>query len=82
MQMQKKITLKEDGRFLVYYHFPDTATPEETQAFEAVQEEKSAEGGRPPVDTREGAAGAAASASDSSLIVQHSSLNPEGSAHV
>ncbi|HLI50094.1 MAG TPA: hypothetical protein VKV18_15595 [Chthonomonas sp.] len=38
MRMQKKITLKEDGRYLIYYHFPDTATPEETEAFEALKE--------------------------------------------
>ncbi|WP_156412939.1 hypothetical protein [Chthonomonas calidirosea] len=36
--MQKKVTLKEDGRYLIYYHFPDTATPEETAAFEALEE--------------------------------------------
>ncbi len=40
MQMEKKITTKEDGRFLVYYHFPDTATEEETQVFEGIEEEK------------------------------------------
>jgi hypothetical protein len=38
MHMQKKVTLKEDGRFLIYYHFPDTATEEETQVFEGIQE--------------------------------------------
>ncbi|CCW35873.1 hypothetical protein CWRG_02010 [Chthonomonas calidirosea] len=38
MRMQKKVTLKEDGRYLIYYHFPDTATPEETAAFEALEE--------------------------------------------
>ena len=37
MQIQKKITTKEDGRFLVFYHFPDTATEEETQVFEAIE---------------------------------------------
>ena len=35
--MQKKVTLKEDGRFLAYYHFPDTATEEETQVFAGIQ---------------------------------------------
>jgi hypothetical protein len=38
MHMQKKVTLKEDGRFLIYYHFPDTATEEETRVFEGIQE--------------------------------------------
>lgn len=33
---QKQIT-KEDGRLLVYYHFPDTATPDQTAAFEAAE---------------------------------------------
>jgi hypothetical protein len=36
MQMEKKRIHKEDGRYLVYYHFPDTAGPEETQAFAEV----------------------------------------------
>ncbi len=36
MQMQKKITVKDDGRFLAYYHFPATATPEETEVFEEI----------------------------------------------
>ena len=51
MQMQKKITLKEDGRFLVYYHFPDTATEEETQVFagiKAIEDEKAEETSLPP----------------------------------
>lgn len=37
MQMQKKKTLKEDGRFLIYYHFPQTATAEETSVFEGIE---------------------------------------------
>lgn len=36
MRMDKKRILKEDGRYLLYYHFPDSATPEQTEAFEAV----------------------------------------------
>lgn len=36
MQMQKKITLKDDGRFLAYYHFPATATAEETDVFDGI----------------------------------------------
>lgn len=37
MHMEKKQVTKEDGRFLTYYHFPETATSEETAAFEAVE---------------------------------------------
>jgi hypothetical protein len=37
MPMQKKVTRKDDGRYLIYYHFAETASPEETAAFEAVQ---------------------------------------------
>jgi len=33
MRMEKKRILKEDGRYLVYYHFPDSAGPEETQVY-------------------------------------------------
>lgn len=36
MQIQKKETLKEDGRFLIYYHFAETATEEETAVFDAI----------------------------------------------
>ncbi len=36
MNIQKKKTLKEDGRFLIYYHFPETATEEETKVFEEI----------------------------------------------
>lgn len=36
MHLQKKKTLKEDGRFLIYYHFPETATEEETKVFEEI----------------------------------------------
>jgi hypothetical protein len=31
--MEKKRILKEDGRYLVYYHFPNTATPAESSTF-------------------------------------------------
>ena len=34
MKMEKKQIVKEDGRYLVYYHFPDTASEEQTHAFE------------------------------------------------
>lgn len=37
MRVEKKQITKEDGRFLTYYHFPETAAPEETAAFEAVE---------------------------------------------
>lgn len=37
MPMQKKVTRKDDGRYLIYYHFPETATAEETAAFDAVE---------------------------------------------
>jgi len=37
MHMQKKKTLKDDGRFLTYYHFPDTATPEETAVYDSIE---------------------------------------------
>ena len=46
MNMQKKVTLKEDGRFLVYYHFPATATEEETQVFAGIQAIEEGEGKR------------------------------------
>ena len=36
MQIQKKVTLKEDGRFLIYYHFAETATEEESAVFNAI----------------------------------------------
>jgi hypothetical protein len=34
--MEKKTVLKEDGRYLVYYHFPDSATLEQAETFAAV----------------------------------------------
>ena len=36
MQIEKKQILKEDGRYLVFYHFAETATPEQTAVFAAV----------------------------------------------
>ncbi len=33
MRMEKKQLRKEDGRYLVYYHFPDSASTEETQVY-------------------------------------------------
>ena len=36
MQMEKKRLLKEDGRYLVLYHFSESATPEETAVFAAI----------------------------------------------
>ena len=43
---QKQIT-KADGRYLVFYHFPDSANPEQAEAFqsaEAVAEASAASG--------------------------------------
>ena len=42
MQMEKKRTLKEDGRYLVSYHFPESATAEETAVFAAIADEPQA----------------------------------------
>lgn len=39
MRMEKKQTLKDDGRYLIYYHFPESATPEQAAAFADVAEE-------------------------------------------
>ncbi len=36
MRLEKKVILKEDGRYLVYYHFPETATAEQSAVFAAV----------------------------------------------
>ncbi len=37
MRVQKKQITKEDGRNLNYYHFPETATPEEKRVFEEIE---------------------------------------------
>jgi len=37
MQLEKKQIVKEDGRYLVYFHFPATATEEQTAAFHDVE---------------------------------------------
>ncbi len=37
MDYEKKQIAKEDGRYLIYYHFPETATPDQTAAFEAAE---------------------------------------------
>ena len=37
MRIDKKEIRKEDGRTLVFYHFPDSATAEQKAAFEAVE---------------------------------------------
>ena len=42
MQYEKKQIQKEDGRYLVYYHFPDTATDEQTVAFQSAEAASSA----------------------------------------
>lgn len=36
MRMEKKRVLKEDGRYLIYYHFPETATPEQTGTYDQI----------------------------------------------
>lgn len=36
MRVEKKQITKEDGRSLIYYHFPATATPEERRVFEEI----------------------------------------------
>lgn len=33
MRFEKKETVKPDGRYLVYYHFPDTASETQATAF-------------------------------------------------
>ena len=35
MRVEKKQITKEDGRYLVYYHFPDTASDDQTRAFQS-----------------------------------------------
>ena len=37
MELEKKQITKEDGRYLVFYHFADTATPEQAEVFRSVQ---------------------------------------------
>lgn len=38
MRMERKQILKDDGRYLVYYHFPDSASPNETDVFNSITE--------------------------------------------
>lgn len=38
MRVEKKEIAKEDGRYLIYYHFPESATEEQTAVFAAVNE--------------------------------------------
>jgi len=35
--MEKKRIRKEDGRYLIYYHFPESATEEQTAVFTAIR---------------------------------------------
>jgi len=37
MHVEKKRILKPDGRYLIYYHFPDTATSEESAVFSDIE---------------------------------------------
>lgn len=39
MKLEKKRILKEDGRYLLFYHSEATATPQQTQAFAEVTAE-------------------------------------------
>ena len=48
MQFEKKQITKEDGRYLVFYHFPDTADPDQTGAFESVESFDAGAGSSPP----------------------------------
>ena len=57
MRMEKKQILKDDGRYLVYYHFPDSASPDETQVFSEIESTDSSPAGGG--DHRAGAAAAA-----------------------
>lgn len=36
MRLEKKLVVKEDGRYLLYYHFPETATAEQSEVFAAL----------------------------------------------
>lgn len=38
MQYEKKQIVKEDGRYLIYYHFPATAGLEQSAAFAKAEE--------------------------------------------
>ena len=40
MNIEKKTIQKEDGRTLHYYHFPQTATESQTEAFRAVDPDR------------------------------------------
>jgi hypothetical protein len=42
VRIEKKQIRKEDGRVLVYYHFPETATELERQVFEEIESQKQA----------------------------------------
>ena len=37
MRMEKKQIIKEDGRYLISYHFPESASEEQTAAYEELQ---------------------------------------------
>ncbi len=46
VRIEKKQIRKEDGRILVYYHFPETATETERRVFEEVEAQKQSETGQ------------------------------------
>jgi hypothetical protein len=41
MRYEKKLIQKDDGRYLVYYHFPESASPEQAEAFRSAIESAS-----------------------------------------
>jgi hypothetical protein len=40
MRFVAKQVTKEDGRYLIYFHFPDSATPEQAAAFAKIAPEE------------------------------------------
>ena len=38
MQFEKTEIVKEDGRYLIFYHFPATANHEQNEAFQAAKD--------------------------------------------
>ena len=44
MNYEKKQITKEDGRTLVYYHFPESASPAQAEAFRSAEQFSAAAG--------------------------------------
>jgi hypothetical protein len=38
--MTKKQTIKDDGRLLIYYHAPQTATAQQTEVYQEIEAEE------------------------------------------